>query len=170
MSLYDAFEALDYGSQGGVLTLEAAKETVDDSLTPCVLSKPNGEILHVNEAWTNLCGFSQSEACGQTFAILQGPSTDWIRAKAFVQHLHAFNSAECQLVNYTKDGTPFVHCISSREPRPHSTCHIHGALCRAPLACCALALKPFPADVRACARGAQANSRTRATAPARASA
>ena len=46
MALYDAFEALDYGS--GAMTLEAAKQAVDDSLAPVVLSKTNGEIIHVS--------------------------------------------------------------------------------------------------------------------------
>ena len=48
MALYDAFEAL--GCSGGVMTLEAAKQAVDDSLSPCVLSKMNGDILHVSVA------------------------------------------------------------------------------------------------------------------------
>ena len=50
MALYDAHEALDYGCSGGVMTFEAAKQAVDDSLSPCVLSKMNGDILHVSVA------------------------------------------------------------------------------------------------------------------------
>ena len=50
MALYDALEAMDYGCSGGVMTFEAAKQAVDDSLSPCVLSKMNGDILNVSVA------------------------------------------------------------------------------------------------------------------------
>lgn len=55
MSLYDAFEALDYGSP--LMTLEAAKQAVDDSLSPCVLSRESGEIIHVSICWNGEAAF-----------------------------------------------------------------------------------------------------------------
>jgi len=110
MALYNAFEGLP-----DKMGTEAAVDHVQDCLSPCVLSRFDGEIISVNAAWTALCGYQQHEVKGQRLSLLQGPDTDRQRAKTFVYALHVANEATMTLVNYRKDAQPFVHVISSRK-------------------------------------------------------
>lgn len=98
------------------ITLELALDEVDDAMSPTVISAAQApwDILHVNEAWTKLCGYTEHDARGAPFSILQGPKTDMRRARAFFKELREENQAECSLLNYSKNGRSFLHCISSR--------------------------------------------------------
>ena len=112
MALLDTLETVTYG-YSGCMTLEAAREVVRDSLSPCALSRSDGRILAVNDAWTALCGYSAEEVLHKSFSILQGPNTDAKRAKAFVTELHTCGKATTQLINYSKSGAQFAHVISA---------------------------------------------------------
>ena len=72
------------------------------------LGAPPYRIVHVNTAWTRLCGFSASEAIGQTCKIMQGPATE----REALGKLHALlwdrKPARVRLTNYTKKLVPFV--------------------------------------------------------------
>ena len=111
MALYDAFEGLNVDA---TMAQDAAIEIVQECLSPCVLSRFDGEIISVNSAWTALCGYEQSEAQGKNFSLLQGHATDKQKAKSFVYALHVNKEADVALVNYRKDAKPFHHVISSR--------------------------------------------------------
>jgi hypothetical protein len=71
-------------------------------------------VEQVNAAWTNLCGYSLDEAQGKSFSILQGKETNGKEAKKFVQNLHKDKFAETTLINYTKSGEAFPHCIAAQ--------------------------------------------------------
>ena len=93
-----------------------------------------GKIIACNEAWAQLCGFTPDEAIGSTPKILQGKETSLKKARqyatevlsnAFFSEGHGFASrqaaARAKLVNYTKHGRPFVHCLRTWRVRDEDT-------------------------------------------------
>ena len=46
-------------------------------------------IVHVNPAWSQLCGYTAAQAYGQTFGIVQGPATNVQSAALAVQYADA---------------------------------------------------------------------------------
>ena len=72
------------------LAVSLTLSEMDDCLSPCVLSTGTApyRIIAVNEAWSNLCGYTAEEAKGRTFKeLLHGPATDLNKAHAFVDSL-----------------------------------------------------------------------------------
>mmetsp|Transcript_45815 Transcript_45815/g.141281 ORF Transcript_45815/g.141281 Transcript_45815/m.141281 type:complete len:382 (-) Transcript_45815:197-1342(-) len=82
------------------------------------LASPPFVIYHINELWCRLCGYTESEALGQTCRILQGPET----CRATLASLHAAATSgrdiEVRLLNYTGDGTPFQNTLFVRPLQP----------------------------------------------------
>eukprot|EP01023_Acetabularia_acetabulum_P011062 TRINITY_DN1505_c0_g1_i11.p3 TRINITY_DN1505_c0_g1~~TRINITY_DN1505_c0_g1_i11.p3 ORF type:complete len:165 (-),score=15.26 TRINITY_DN1505_c0_g1_i11:1651-2145(-) len=77
----------------------------------CVITEATApfRICHVNQAWVDLCGFTEGEAVGNTLSIIQGPSTS--KATVFEMHQVIKNRQPgvFMLVNYQKNGTPFFN-------------------------------------------------------------
>ncbi|HEV8033667.1 PAS domain-containing protein [Yoonia sp.] len=65
------------------------------------------KIIYVNEAFTNLTGFSCQEIIGQSPRVLQGPKTQKAELRRINEALSAFQSVTAELINYTKDGTEY---------------------------------------------------------------
>ena len=69
---------------------------------------PKNPIVYVNEAFTDLTGYSTDEALGKSPGFLQGSGTD----ASVLQRLHADMAAgrvfEGKAVNYRKDGSAFT--------------------------------------------------------------
>ena len=72
------------------------------------LGAPPYRIVHVNEAWTHLCGFTSAEAVGQTCKIMQGPATEPDNLRQLHALIRDMKPARVRLTNYTKAGVPFV--------------------------------------------------------------
>jgi len=86
-----------------------------------------GKIVAVNAAWNALCGYPPDEALGKTPSILQGPATSLRKAKQYARDVLApsrpvygdnegfaarnHSASTTKLVNYTKSGEAFVHCL-----------------------------------------------------------
>ena len=64
-------------------------------------------ITHVNEAWTQLCGFSADEACGETLRILQGEETDSAMVQELVNDCVEQKPTSMEVTNYDKQGRKF---------------------------------------------------------------
>ena len=102
------------GEEGG---LARAVEASAASPEARVITKgpPSLEIVHVNQAWSNLCGFSSDEALGQTCRILRGPASSFDSIRQIHKAVEERRSTTVRLINYTKARQPF-HCELQMEP------------------------------------------------------
>eukprot|EP00978_Attheya_sp_CCMP212_P032416 scaffold126374_cov63-Attheya_sp.AAC.4 len=79
-------------------------------------------IVHVNQAWLDLCGFStRQEAEGQTFSIIQGPESNTFEAANMVRRCHeTLQPQEAYMVNYTASGERFINHVTIGPLYPQS--------------------------------------------------
>lgn len=64
-------------------------------------------ILHVNEAFTRMTGYSPEEVLGKSSGLLHGPKTDGGALAQIRAALQARQPVEVELINYRKDGSEF---------------------------------------------------------------
>ena len=111
--------------------------TITEALTPStdarVLTKANERfsIQHVNEAWTRLCGFSQTESLGKSLNILQGNDTDKRVVDELVSLLRDGKSVDALLTNYNKSGHKFNNHLTINPvvcAQTHALTHFIGVL------------------------------------------
>jgi len=77
-------------------------------------ARPPFQIVDVNQAWTDLCGYSRTDAIGSTLKLLQGPETDVQAANELVHQLISDDSQteyETVITNYRSDGRKFRNHI-----------------------------------------------------------
>lgn len=67
----------------------------------------NQEILWVNNGFSNMTGFSKTEALGNTPRFLQGPKTSVMRRQSIRKKLSANLPFKEVIVNHKKDGTSY---------------------------------------------------------------
>ena len=75
-------------------------------------SQPDNPLVYVNEGYTELTGYSKSEATGRNCRYLQGPGT---REEPVAEMRHAVDNEESvtvELRNYRKDGTAFWNRVT----------------------------------------------------------
>lgn len=65
-------------------------------------------ILYVNEAFTQLTGYTSEEVLGKSPSLLQGAATDPAVLDQLRKDLGAGGNFEGTTTNYRKDGTPFT--------------------------------------------------------------
>ncbi len=65
-------------------------------------------ILYVNEAFTQLTGYTSEEVLGKSPSLLQGSGTDPAVLDQLRKDLEAGRNFEGTATNYRKDGTPFT--------------------------------------------------------------
>jgi PAS domain S-box-containing protein len=71
------------------------------------LELPGPRIIYVNEAFTQVTGYSPEEAIGKTPRILQGKKTDRAILDKIRTALEAWQPIVIELINYHKDGSEF---------------------------------------------------------------
>jgi PAS domain S-box-containing protein len=89
------------------------KVAADESFTAITVTRAAdadqpGEIVYVNDAFTEMTGYEPEEVLGKTPGMLQGPKTEQDvldRLDRKLQHDEPFHG---ETVNYRKDGSPFV--------------------------------------------------------------
>jgi diguanylate cyclase (GGDEF)-like protein/PAS domain S-box-containing protein len=64
-------------------------------------------VLHVNDAFERMTGYSRYEILGRSPSILQGEGTDPLVRAAVRERLEAGEPMQAELLNYRKDGTAF---------------------------------------------------------------
>jgi len=98
--------------------LDSMPTTIHRALQPsreaCVITeatKPN-RIVHVNDTWSRVCGFSAEEAIGQTCALLQGFGTCKATLGQLRDAVLQGQTFAVQLLNYRKGGQPFMNTLT----------------------------------------------------------
>ena len=80
-----------------------------------VMTGPDRLVQWVNPAFVAMCGYQLEELRGKSLGpILQGEKTDQAAAARMRHAVHAFRPCHEQLVNYRKDGTPYLVDIEIR--------------------------------------------------------
>lgn len=89
-------------------------------------------IVHVNEAWEGLCGFSKSEAVGNTLKMLQGPLTESVQLAVISNRVKQKIDTSIILTNYSKNGRTFLNNLRMvpiiREDGSGEVSHMLGVL------------------------------------------
>ena len=71
-------------------------------------NQPGNPIVHVNGAWTKLCGFTQEESEGKSLSILQGPGTDGETVGKLMEDINQGHPSSMTVTNYNKEGNSFT--------------------------------------------------------------
>jgi PAS domain S-box-containing protein len=77
-------------------------------------------ILAVNQAWCDACGYTSEEAVGQTCRMLQGPGSCRKTLEAVAAAAEVRTELACKVLNYTKDGRPFLNLLLLSPISDHS--------------------------------------------------
>lgn len=95
------------------LTKSNLPERLHKCAGPAIVTESSGpyEIVACNSAWSHLCGYQPEEALGKEPSMLQGPQTNLKKASTFAKAVAAAGHGTSTLVNYTKYGRAFVHCL-----------------------------------------------------------
>ena len=68
----------------------------------------NGEIVFVNDAFTEMTGYPEEEVLGETPGLMQGPKTDEGELERLASDLADGKVFQGETVNYKKDGSEFI--------------------------------------------------------------
>ncbi|MDZ7755425.1 PAS domain S-box protein [Rhodohalobacter sp.] len=75
-------------------------------------TNPIRRIVYVNEAFTEMTGYSKEEMIGESISILNGEETDSNEIARLYRAMDNWESFSVELINYKKNGTPFWIYIS----------------------------------------------------------
>ena len=75
-------------------------------------AEPPYTIVHTNTAWSKVTGYCFHEVFGKTCAFLQGAATQKHSLDQLRAALQSKKPFEVSMINYTRDGTPFVNNLS----------------------------------------------------------
>jgi len=81
-----------------------------DPLVLCSATYPH-EIMHPNQPWLEMCGYTLEEVEGLTNKVLTGPETDEAAIESLLASVRRKESSVQCLVNYKKGGTRFVNQV-----------------------------------------------------------
>lgn len=91
--------------------LVAAIEACPINITIADMSKPDMPLAYVNPAFTATTGYSAADVIGKNCRFLQGPDTDVDAIQALRDGIANESSVAVEMVNYRKDGTPFINAL-----------------------------------------------------------
>ena len=94
------------GSDLGPITDLIISNSFDSVMVTAATAKT--PILYVNEAFTQLTGYTFEEVLGKSPSMLQGVGTDPSALEQLHKDLGAGRNFEGRATNYRKDGTPFM--------------------------------------------------------------
>jgi PAS domain S-box-containing protein len=76
--------------------------------------QPDNPMIYVSDEFEAQTGYSPDEAVGRNCRFLQGPDTNPHAIEAIRQGLKAETRFTIDILNYRKDGTPFVNRLRIR--------------------------------------------------------
>lgn len=77
-------------------------------------SLPDNPMIYVSEEFETQTGHSAEESVGRNCRFLQGPDTNPHAVQAIRQALQARTTFSIDILNYRKDGTPFMNRLRIR--------------------------------------------------------
>ena len=77
-------------------------------------SRPDNPMIYVSDEFEVQTGYTPEEATGRNCRFLQGPDTNPHAVEAIRQGLKAQTRFTIDILNYRKDGTPFVNRLRIR--------------------------------------------------------
>jgi PAS domain S-box-containing protein len=89
-------------------------EEVEMSVVFSDPSLPDNPMIYVSEEFERQTGYSASEAFGRNCRFLQGPDTSPNAVEAIRQALRARTVFSIDILNYRKNGTPFMNRLRIR--------------------------------------------------------
>ena len=107
--------------------LERAVAAATNSIVIVDATLPDTPLIHVNDAFVALTGYSRAEALGQNCRFLQGPDTDRPQVELLSRQLRAGRPFSTVLRNVRRDGTSFwneLHISPVRDPAGRITHYI----------------------------------------------
>jgi len=100
-------------SDAELLDLLEAEE-VEMSVVISNPALPDNPMIYVSEEFERQTGYSPEEVVGRNCRFLQGPGTDPHAVQAIREALRARTTFTIDLVNYRKDGVPFLNRLRIR--------------------------------------------------------
>ena len=97
----------------GYLPMRLAELVASASVAAVVTDPrlPDNPIVECNDRFLKLTGYDRVEVIGQNCRFLTGPGTDPARRKMLRDAIKARQPAIVELLNYRKDGTPFLSSV-----------------------------------------------------------
>ncbi len=92
--------------------LERAVHAAAEGFTVADANQPDLPLVYVNPAFEHLTGYRAAEIVGRNCRFLQGSDSDPTVVAAIRTALRQQQSCRRRLINYRKDGTPFVNELS----------------------------------------------------------
>jgi PAS domain S-box-containing protein len=103
---------------------KACERVFSEQSSPMVITEAQApyQIVHVNGAWTNVCGFSAPDSYGKSLGVLKGPETDRETLRTMMNGVRQGKGSDAQVTYYSKTGELLnthltvepIHCNSGR--------------------------------------------------------
>jgi len=105
----DIMSIFDYDPNFQDLMKRMFQNAIEHSFHGIMITKaePGYPIVYVNDAFSQMTGYSPEEIIGKSPAILQGPKTDGAVLDRLSQALFEGRLFHGEAINYRKDGTEF---------------------------------------------------------------
>ncbi len=103
--------------------LAIARAAVESSISSMIVTdprRPDNPIVLVNDAFCRLTGYTEAEILGRNCRFLQGPETHPDAVTALRAAIEAGRPGVATLMNYGKDGRPFLNCVQVLPIRDHT--------------------------------------------------
>jgi PAS domain S-box-containing protein len=102
------------GMDEGYLRSLLEQDEVEMSVVFSDPYSPDNPMIFVSDEFETQTGYSSDESNGQNCRFLQGPETDQHAIEAIRQGLKAQTRFTIDILNYRKDGEPFVNRLRIR--------------------------------------------------------
>lgn len=90
-------------------TLLAIIDACPISISVADAQQPDTPLVYVNRRFQSLTGYEPADILGRNCRVLQGPDTDTETVAAIRRAVAAGEQIDTRILNYRKDGTPFVN-------------------------------------------------------------